>query len=98
MYITHVLFKRVFNFIGDLFLLVGSGLVANYYFRDKSSSACKAPSSVWHEHVPACNDLFHPYTDICNQVVGLNLHSSFAPVGKEEHNIMMRIAFMGYIL
>lgn len=36
---------------------------------------------------------------MCNEVVGLNLHSSFAPVGKEERKIiLMMIAFMGYIL
>lgn len=34
-----------------------------------------------------------------NDVGGLNLHSSFAPVGKEERKILlMMIAFMGYIL
>lgn len=36
---------------------------------------------------------------MCIEVVGLNLHNSFAPVRKEECKIIiMMIAFMGYIL
>lgn len=55
MYITQVLFKRVFILL-EFFRSDGLGLAADSYFKDSFSEflACKVPSSVWHEHVRNC--------------------------------------------
>lgn len=60
MYITQVLFKRLLILL-EFFGSDGLGLTVDCDFKDSISEflACKVPSSVWHEHVPNCTNLFH---------------------------------------
>lgn len=95
MYITQVLFKRVFILL-EFFCCDRLGLTVDFKRSFSEFPACKFPSSVWHEHVRNCKK---KYNVILEQkcVGGLNLHS-FAPVRKEQCKIILMIAIMGYIL
>ena len=96
MYITQVLFKRVLILL-EFFGCDGLSLVADSKDSFSKFLACKLPSSVWHEHVHDCKKNYYILKQ--KHMGGLNLHSSFAPVRKEESKIkLMMIAFMGCIL
>lgn len=82
MYITQVLFKRVLILL-EFFCSDGLSLAADYYFKDSFSEflACKFPLLCGMNMYPTVNIYFIHKKEMCNEVVGLNLHSSFAPVG-----------------
>lgn len=85
-----------FSFIGDL-LLGRAGPRGGLYRQLLWVPACKFPCSVWHEHV-TCNCI-KKMASSSDRVGGLNLHSSFAPVRKEDHKIILKtIAITGSIL
>lgn len=102
MYITRVLFKRGLV-LSDIFCWAGPGLTVD--FKDSFSEFLPAnfPLSVWHEHVTCnCVKKKRKKKDFIlkqRRVGGLNLHSSFAPVRKEDHKIILKtIAITGSIL